>query len=322
MDALELLARRPRLILFACVAAVAIGAQALADTHDSGGTGPGQTQNRPFKGRGMTFYVAKGATDACGRGCNEWIAADGVIDRGSADRLRALLAQLSGRKLPIYFHSRGGLVNESIAIGRLLRSHRLTAGVALTIPDGCPTAKNADQKHCDTLKHAGRPLPARFKTSRAYCLSACVYALVGAPVRDIAPNAALGVHATRVTLLRPPEREDDVRAAIERANKFARDRLLTYLAEIGVPAELYWIASRVGHNSMHVLTRNELARLKIANLPALAKSTQLDSARVTELEGLMSPLSEMTYPGEVNAKHRYDRRTPEMRGSGIGGVRN
>jgi hypothetical protein len=32
----------------------------------------------------IEFYLARGEADACGRGCNEWIAAEGKIDLGGA----------------------------------------------------------------------------------------------------------------------------------------------------------------------------------------------------------------------------------------------
>src|SRR5882724_4094031 len=69
----------------------------------------------------MIFYLAKGEADVCGAGCNEWIAAEGSIDLAAAQRLRALLARLGKRKLPIYFHSPGGLGGIAMEIGRILR---------------------------------------------------------------------------------------------------------------------------------------------------------------------------------------------------------
>src|SRR5262249_19470616 len=51
----------------------------------------------------MVFYLAKGAPDTCGQGCNEWIAADGFIDVAATQRLRAPLARLRGTKPPIFF---------------------------------------------------------------------------------------------------------------------------------------------------------------------------------------------------------------------------
>ena len=58
----------------------------------------------------MIFFVAKGEPNACGPGCSEWIAAEGTIDSGAPKRLRAFLKGLGKRKLPMFLHSPGGLV--------------------------------------------------------------------------------------------------------------------------------------------------------------------------------------------------------------------
>ena len=58
----------------------------------------------------IVFYVAKGDADACGHGCDQWIAADGKIDGGAPQHLRASLAKIGKRRLPIFFHSPGGMV--------------------------------------------------------------------------------------------------------------------------------------------------------------------------------------------------------------------
>ena len=39
----------------------------------------------------MVFYVAKGAPDACGRGCDSWIAVEGEVDSGAAVRFQKFL---------------------------------------------------------------------------------------------------------------------------------------------------------------------------------------------------------------------------------------
>ncbi len=78
----------------------------------------------------MIFYVATGEPGACGPGCSTWIAAEGALDREAAERLRAFLAQLGRRKLPIYFHSPGGSMGNALLIGRMLRARRMSAGVA------------------------------------------------------------------------------------------------------------------------------------------------------------------------------------------------
>src|SRR5579863_9575857 len=50
----------------------------------------------------IVFYVARGDANACGPGCDEWIAADGKIDREAAQRLRKLVTKLARRRLPIF----------------------------------------------------------------------------------------------------------------------------------------------------------------------------------------------------------------------------
>src|SRR6201992_1999477 len=56
----------------------------------------------------MQFYVAKGAADACGRGCDRWIQLEGQIDRGAAGRFRNFFAQLRNWKTPVELYLPGG----------------------------------------------------------------------------------------------------------------------------------------------------------------------------------------------------------------------
>src|SRR3954462_8943410 len=69
----------------------------------------------------MTFYVVKGAPDACGQGCDRWIAVEGQIDSAAAPRFRKFLRQVVDRSLPIYFSSPGGNVDQAVAMGVMLR---------------------------------------------------------------------------------------------------------------------------------------------------------------------------------------------------------
>src|SRR5215831_20955411 len=58
---------------------------------------PQKTEPGKAKLEGMpeiVFYVAKGDSNACGLGCDQWIAADGRIDAGAPQRLRRLMAKL------------------------------------------------------------------------------------------------------------------------------------------------------------------------------------------------------------------------------------
>ena len=67
----------------------------------------------------MVFYVVRGAPDACGRGCDSWIAAEGQIDAAAALRFRKFLARVRDRNLPIYFSSPGGNLDQALAMGAM-----------------------------------------------------------------------------------------------------------------------------------------------------------------------------------------------------------
>src|SRR6266851_1853713 len=65
----------------------------------------------------MVFYVAKGAPDACGRGCDSWIAVEGQVDSGAALRFRKFLRLIGNRHLPMYFSSPGGNLDQALKMG-------------------------------------------------------------------------------------------------------------------------------------------------------------------------------------------------------------
>ena len=85
----------------------------------------------------MTFFLAKGEPNACGPGCSEWIAAEGMIDADAGKRLRDFVGSLPRRNLPIFFNSTGGLAGQAVSLGEAMREFRMTAGVGRTMPDGC-----------------------------------------------------------------------------------------------------------------------------------------------------------------------------------------
>jgi hypothetical protein len=229
-------------------------------------TTPDPSPNPPPKATSlpppMVFFLAQGEPNSCGPGCSQWIGADGAIDSGAAARLRVLLNRLGERKLPIFFHSPGGSVEGSLAIGRLMRARGLTAGVALTVPQGCD-AKQPRNEACDRIKRSGRDLPAQLDTSYTMCFSACVYAIVGAAVRDIGPGVRLGIHSSSFTFadrddsIKPPPRV--MRETIEASYA----RLARYFTEMGIDPALVAAAREISNDRIRVLTRAEIWRFKI-----------------------------------------------------------
>jgi hypothetical protein len=203
----------------------------------------------------MLFYLAKGEPNACGEGCNEWIAAEGQFDSSSAERLRGLLRRLGSRKLPIYFYSPGGFTDNGVAIGRMLREHDMTAGVARTIPEGCI---GKTMRVCDALKRSGATLMARWRSINAGCNSSCVYALIGARVRQVPPGARVGIHSSKMPYVGELARAiADVRLAT------FNDELRSYIHEMGINDDLYGAIMKVPFEKVHILSRDELAHFRI-----------------------------------------------------------
>src|SRR3981081_3484098 len=133
----------------------------------------------------MVFYVAKGAPDACGRGCDSWIAIEGQVDSGAALRFRKFLRQIRDRNLPMYFSSPGGNLDQALAMGVMLRERPAVARVARTVVKECGfEAQNGDA--CLKLKQSGRELHGDLWTRGAMCNSACPYLILGAASGEIA----------------------------------------------------------------------------------------------------------------------------------------
>ncbi|HEY1544886.1 MAG TPA: hypothetical protein VGG01_21015 [Xanthobacteraceae bacterium] len=212
----------------------------------------------------IAFFLARGEANACGPGCSEWIGADGAIDASAASRLRVLLNRLGQHRLPVFFHSPGGSVEGSLAIGRLMRARGLTAGVARTVPQGCDP-KQVREEACDRLKRSGRDLPAQLDTATTMCFSACVYAIVGAAVRTIGPGAKLGIHSSSFTFAGSGEHASTklprhvMRASIEASY----ERLGRYFAEMGIDPALVAAAREIANDHIRVLSRTDIWRFKI-----------------------------------------------------------
>jgi hypothetical protein len=256
------------LILIAAALGLAAGtpASAAASKPVAPASKPAAPEKSAPKSPPIAFFLAKGDANACGVGCSQWIAADGRIDPGADDRLRALLKKLGGRKLPIFFHSPGGALPTGLAIGRLLRQHGLTAGVGWTVPAGCDP-KQLIEPACDKLKRSGRDLVAVLDTGHTMCNSSCVNALVGAAVRDVGPGVGLGVHSSSIsfTLKRidgaghvttMPTR---VAPAVERqAIEGGYVKISAYLSEMGISQDLLAVARGVENSKVLRLTRDQI----------------------------------------------------------------
>jgi hypothetical protein len=121
----------------------------------------------------MIFYVAHGAADACGPGCSEWIAAEGIVEWDTLKRLIAILDRQAPRKLPVVIHDRGGDLKISTNLGRILRGRGIDTTVGTTEVEACDGKSEAD---CFALKRqGGRSTPGSTCRSRAAILPASCF---------------------------------------------------------------------------------------------------------------------------------------------------
>jgi hypothetical protein len=211
----------------------------------------------------MVFYVVKGAPDACGRGCNRWIAVEGQVDGAAALRFRKFLTR-ADRSLPVYFYSPGGNLDQALAMGAMLREKPVVARVARTVVRECGF-ESQDSAPCLKLKQSGRELHGDLWTRGAICNSACPYLILGANTREIAPDAQLAIHSPKVVLHftgGPPT--EQMRAAATQRGIARADRMLSaYVVRMGAEAGLLDLAKTVKFESTHLLTREEIVRFGI-----------------------------------------------------------
>jgi hypothetical protein len=264
------------LVLLGAVFGLPAAASAGASMASAAGK-PAASETRPAQTKSaslpppIVFFLAKGEPNACGPGCQEWIAADGTFDPGADGRLRALLKKLGGRKLPIFFHSPGGSIAAGLGIGRLMRERGLTAGVGWTVPQGCDPRQSREEA-CDKLKRSGRDLAAQLDTARTMCNSSCVYAIVGAAVRNIGPGIQLGIHSSSISFsLRRTDASGHVTrvptkaspAAIHMALQAGYARIAVYLREMAISPGLLAAAREIENDRLRFLSRGELAAFGI-----------------------------------------------------------
>jgi hypothetical protein len=212
----------------------------------------------------MVFYVAKGAPDACGRGCDSWIAVEGEVDSGAALHFQKFLRLTGNRHLPMYFSSPGGNLDQALAMGAMLRERPTVARVARTVVKECGFEAQ-DGEACLRLKQSGRELHGDLWTHGAMCNSACPYLILGAATREIAPDAVLAVHSPKVVVHFSggiPTQQMRA-AATERGIERADLMLSRYVPKMGAEGALLDLAKTVKFESMHILTREEIVRFGI-----------------------------------------------------------
>ena len=215
----------------------------------------------------LIIYNAKGPADACGPGCDRWIAVEGQVDEGAAARVSRFLRDVKDFKRPFYFHSPGGSVRPSYVIARLLRSRKAIGRIGRTIATACAGGTQVDAA-CLKLKTAGGEVEAELMTRNAMCNSACGYLFLGAITREVAPDAAIAVHNSKLMLhARGPFSAQQIAEFKQRSMANADRERAAFVVSMGIARELDDLIKTVKYESLHILTRAELYRFGIDTRP-------------------------------------------------------
>ena len=226
----------------------------------------------------LIIYNAKGPANSCGPGCDRWIAVEGQVDEGAAARVSRFLRDVKDSKRPIYFHSPGGSVRPSYVIARLLRGRKAVARIGRTIAAACAGGTQVDAA-CLKVKTAGGEVEAELTTRNAMCNSACGYLFLGATTREVAPDAAIAVHNSRLTLLvRGPFSAQQIADFKQRGMERADRERAAFVVSMGISRELDDLIKTVKFESLHVLTRAELYRFGIDTRPLPETPWTLEAA--------------------------------------------
>jgi hypothetical protein len=219
----------------------------------------------------MIIYSARGPADSCGPGCDRWIAVEGQVDEGAAARVGRFLRDVKDQR-PIYFHSPGGSVRPSYVIARLLRGRKAVARIGRTIATACTGGTQVDAA-CLKTKTAGGDVPAELTTRNAMCNSACGYLFLGATTREVAPDAVMAVHNSKLTLMvHGHVSAQQIADYKERGMARADRERAAFVVSMGISRELDDLIKTVKYENLHVLTRSELYRFGIDTRPLLETS--------------------------------------------------
>jgi hypothetical protein len=204
-----------------------------------------QTATRPPAGGvsslpdAMIFYVAHGADGACGRGCSDWIAAEGTVQWDTYKRLINILDRQNGKKLPIVIHSWGeSNLNVAVGLGRILHERGIDTTEGTTEVAACAGKADAD---CFALKRTGGPLDAALNTKDARCDIACVLILAGGIHRTLPPGTRVILTGMEIRNRVAPNVSDEHR---DNLTTIYGEQFRVYLREMGVDTELLDIVDR------------------------------------------------------------------------------
>jgi hypothetical protein len=190
----------------------------------------------------MRFRVEPLEVGNCGARCPHVIVADGVIETSTpkdfVDFLKSGAEDRNLRRI-VFFNSRGGNVVASMAFGHILRELRIAGVIARFHSQG------------DAGPYVGE------------CLSACVYAMMGAVRRVAPPGSEVALHRMSIV-----ESEGEGWFGQRARRSFADAPMVAVLARyarrMGVSPALVRAAESLPPDTMHMLSPEEMRRWSFA----------------------------------------------------------
>lgn len=232
----------------------------------------------------MTVSIVRSGAPGCAPDCPEWIAAQGMIDASSLPKFKKVLASLGNRRLPVLIDSGGGVVDDGLAIGRLIRANGLDVVVAKTVATKCASTDRACKAMTSRGIATGVPV-----TRLAKCASSCAFVLAGGKRRVVGATAFVGVHQlktlrttaqiqqkfridrhmvwgvpteTRRTLI--SEKFVNKRTVEAKTPESAYTRVASYFSEMGVGTGIMPMLRSTPNSSIYWLSRSDLKSTGIA----------------------------------------------------------
>ncbi|MEQ1695493.1 MAG: hypothetical protein ABL901_06590 [Hyphomicrobiaceae bacterium] len=274
----------------------------------------------------MKVMLVTSAAEGCKPDCEEWISAQGMIDNDTLPQFKKVLRALGSKRVPILIDSGGGVVDDSLAIGRLIRAKGLDVVVSKTTilkcEDGAPGCKGGKTQGLAV----GVPV-ARL----AKCASSCAFILAAGKRRVVGPSAFVGVHQvktlrttaqvqqkfriekqtvwgipteTRRTLI--SEKLVNQRTTEAKTPDSAYAKIAKYFEEMGVREPIMPILKSTPNSSIHWLTRSELKTTAMATEGEGATASREEAAPVAggSVEAFrMIGASEAALPPAPTPKH-------------------
>ncbi len=191
--------------------------------------------------------------------------AEGDIVLATPELLRKIINSLNGRKLPILIHSGGGIINQAMLMGYLIRGRGLDVAVARTVFDPCANTPGGC-KQGTWSGPLGEP-----ESQSAFCNTLCTFVLAGGVRRFVGPDARVGVHNFMLNPLMVERWRKTYRETVPLDTVIQRsfvppivvnDRI--YFRKLGISEEIVDLMISTPASDMRILTGTELLKLRLA----------------------------------------------------------